>query len=278
MATRQPEVTARHAAQIGVAAVMAHELRAAVRTLDVQHLRQSIPTLSDLVAALTARYGAAAATLAVRHYSESRAAAGVTGRFTPRPADPAPRAQVDAMVSWATQPLWTPEKPAVPPAEGRVAPSAPSSPTPTAPTPEKALEVAEKNLVAGAERLVLNQGRTTTVENVQRDRKARAWAREVRPGCCSFCALNASRGAVYRTEDTAGRNANARFTGSGQFKFHNDCHCTVVPVFGAFEMSATAREAEAIYKNRGHGDALNAFRRAWEDRNRPEGFTPRIPR
>jgi hypothetical protein len=278
MATSQSEVTARHAAQIGVAAVMAHELRAAVRTVDVQHLRQSIPTLSELVAALTTRYGAASATLAVRHYNESRAAAGVTGRFTPHPADPPPRAQVDAMVSWATQPLWTPQKPAEKPPESRVAPSAPSSPTPTAPTPERALQVAEKNLVAGAERLVLNQARETTVENVQRDRKARAWAREVRPGCCAFCALNASRGAVYKTRDSAGADINSKFTGSGQFKFHNDCHCDVVPVFGAFEMSATAREAKAVYENRGDGDALNAFRRSWEDRNRPEGFKPRKPR
>jgi hypothetical protein len=71
--------------------------------------------------------------------------------------------------------------------------------------------------------------------------QARAWARETRGDCCYFCALMAARGAVYKSEGAAGGDANARFTGEGAFKFHNNCHCVAVPVFGVYEKPADAR-------------------------------------
>jgi len=272
------QVADHHAAQVGLGVVVAHELRSAVSSMRLrtpQEAQAAFPQLVQLVQAVTRRHGSAASTLAVRRYGQVRRAAGVRTSFTPRPADPAPLPQVQALVGWATKPLTSPETPAVAPQT--LTPG--TSPTVTSETAtEAAQQTLEDRLIVGTERLVLNQGRETTVENVQRDRQARAWAREVRPGCCAFCALMASRGPAYRSQDTAGGNANIRFTGGGKFKFHNNCYCDVVPVFGAYEMTATAREAEAIYKNRGQGDALNAFRRAWEDRNRPDGFTPRIPR
>ena len=58
----------------------------------------------------------------------------------------------------------------------------------------------------------------------------------------------ATRGAVYKSAGTAGQDANSRFTGDGEAKFHNNCHCTISPVFGAFEPSAHVRQWQADWQ------------------------------
>jgi hypothetical protein len=238
--------------QAAVAAEVASELRDGFKRVAPGDVQAAMPSLIALVAQVTRKYGAALSTHAVRDYVAARAAAGVRGGFRPVPADPAPLPQVSAMTGWATRDLRV--------VEPQTAPTTPVPPS------EEVIQAAERDLVAGAERLVLNQARLTTVENVQRDREARGWAREVRPECCYFCALMASRGAVYKSADTAGRDANQRFTGTGRFKFHNNCSCVAVPIFGTYELSDTAKAAAAAYKNRGKGDPMNAYRKVWEAR------------
>jgi hypothetical protein len=244
-----PSDATTRAVQAAVAVDVASEIRDGFKRVAPGDVQAAMPSLIALVAQVTRKYGAALSTHAVRDYAAARAAAGVRGGFRPVPAEPAPLPQVSAMTGWATRDL-------------RVV-TPPNAPVPPS---EEVIQAAERDLVAGAERLVLNQARLTTVENVQRDREARGWAREVRPECCYFCALMASRGAVYKSADTAGRDANQRFTGSGRFKFHNNCHCTAVPVFGTYELSDTAKAAAAAYKNRGKGDPMNAYRKIWEAR------------
>ncbi|MCY0962600.1 hypothetical protein [Streptomyces sp. H27-H5] len=61
------------------------------------------------------------------------------------------------------------------------------------------------------------------------------------------------------------------FTGSASVvKFHDNCHCTIVPVFRGqrFELSDHAREWDRLYREyaQGHsGDQLRLFRRALAD-------------
>jgi hypothetical protein len=199
--------------------------------LDVRALKKTLPVFTAATASLVHRYGNASAAVAADYYDAARAAAGVTGTYTVVAAQPAPFGQVKASVSWATKNLWTPE-PDVGPA---------------------------KVLVKGAaERLVLDTGRHTVIGAVQNDPRARGWARVTKPGCCYFCAMLASRGAVYRSQQTA------------SFEAHDHDRCMAEPVFGAYEMTAAARDWQALWQSSTKGtsgaDAVRAFRAAYESR------------
>lgn len=176
--------------------------------------------------ALLTRFSLASSTLAARDYNQRRAAAGVGSNFTVRPASPPTVDHFSKTLDYVY-----------------------ADPRAT-----------EDRMVAAFTRLALQGGRQTVVDAVQEDRQARGWARETRGDCCYFCAMLASRGAVYKNEHTAGREANAKFTGAGEFKFHNNCHCVAVPVFGAFEKTAEAR----------------AWTRQWHDLRRDLGRSPSL--
>ena len=245
-----PASSSAQAAQTGLVIALGYDLERAFNTLDLSSLQDSLPRFFALIAALVHRYGSASATLAARYYTAERAAAKVSAPFRVAPAPLPPMEQIGASVGWATMPLR---------ADGDLA-------------------TTESNVRGVADRLVLDVGRRTLVDAVQRDRQAKGWARVTRPGACSFCRLLATRGAVYKTESTAGRDANARFAGEGEFKFHNHCHCYVEPVFGTYEMTAQARDDLALYKEvtkgRSGADARAAFRQAVEGRT-PTGTTGR---
>jgi len=71
--------------------------------------------------------------------------------------------------------------------------------------------------VSGAvTRHVLDGGRETLLASVRRDRRARGWARVTSAEPCEFCAMLASRGAVYRET-------------SGPFQSHDHCACGLEP-------------------------------------------------
>lgn len=119
-----------------------------------------------------------------------------------------------------------------------------------------------------AVRLALAGGRDTVLESVKADPKALGWYRVTDGAPCAFCALLASRGVVekstlYRSEHSFDAS-NARFTGAGAAKVHNDCSCTMAPAFSRTQpLPATSHKAAEIYANRGDGPALAAFRKAW---------------
>lgn len=66
---------------------------------------------------------------------------------------------------------------------------------------------------------VANAGRNTIIENARRDPLEVRYARHASANACAFCAVLATRQAVYRSEDSAGIQA------------HRDCHCIAVPVW-----------------------------------------------
>lgn len=180
------------------------------------------------VAAIIRRYASAASALAVRQYQQERRAASIKQPFTPRPQLPT-MAQLGSATDWTLGTLY---------GNGGTR------------------ESAEANLITASERLVLNAHRDTIVANVEKDRQARAWARETSPGCCWWCSMLATRGAVYSSAAAAGKAApkdgqmptgldetGAEFVN----RFHNNCRCRVVPVFGAFEPTAHVREWQALW-------------------------------
>jgi hypothetical protein len=198
--------------------------------IDLNNLNGTLPEYQHTVAGLVRKFGQSSGVLAADFYRTQRAAVGVAGKFTPTPADPAGLQQVRTSLSWATRGLWTP---------------APDLP-------------AVKTLTNGAaQKMVVDTGRNTLIQAIEEDRKARGWAREPRPTCCYFCAMLATRGAVYRSEQTA------------SFEAHDHDRCVPVPLFADhYEPPAYVREWGQVWgdSTRGHSGkaARNAFRVALE--------------
>ena len=124
-------------------------------------------------------------------------------------------------------------------------------------------------------RMVLDGGRATVLSNVEADGGCIGWARQARSGCCAFCAMLASRGAVYKTRDRA---ATKGFVGASESaedrKYHAHCDCQAVPIYSTGQaLPPNSGEFKDLWaqSTRGYraGDKLNAFRRAFEGRALP---------
>ncbi|OZV74777.1 hypothetical protein CA850_29815 [Micromonospora echinospora] len=88
----------------------------------------------------------------------------------------------------------------------------------------QALAAAEVKAAGAAYRHTANGGRGTIKGTAYRDAKAIGWARVSDGRPCDFCAMLASRGAVYESATTAG------LTDDGD-RYHDNCGCFVVPVY-----------------------------------------------
>lgn len=199
-----------------------------------------------------ARYGDMSASLAAEFYDAQRVDADAEDAFTVPLPDSPPVDQTETVLRWATHDVW--------PRDGE----AEMGREPLA----SRLAVAERRTEAVAQKLVADQGRETVRRAVREDRQAVGYARAAALGACAFCRLMASRGAVYATAQSAGREANERFSGDASVaKFHDNCHCAIIPVFRGqrFELSAHAQEWDRLYREYAApypGDQLRRFRRA----------------
>ncbi|MER7053483.1 hypothetical protein [Streptomyces sp. NPDC000351] len=242
------------AAQLGLTTLLLRDLRGLRRLINPSRLQATVPSWIEAVAAIVARYSEVSATLAADFYDGERESAEVAGAFTVPLADPPPDAQVDASMRWATKDVWE---------------RAPQAATAVQVEPlDVRLDTAFDKAGMATQKLVADVGRETVRQAVRQDRQAVAYARVAALGACSFCKLMASRGSVYATAETAGRDANDRFSGDASVvKFHNNCHCGILPVFRGqrFELSPHAARWDEIYREyaQGHpGDQLRLFRRA----------------
>ncbi|HEY9353178.1 MAG TPA: hypothetical protein VIP28_08010 [Nocardioides sp.] len=164
------------------------------RTLDPDDLAGMQRSLSEALPELVATYGTAAASLAADWYDELRDAAGPSGRtFRAVPAELPDIGRTDALAGWATS------------------------------TTDRGLVLSR--LSGGLQRIVANADRGTVEGSVRSDPADARWARHASANACAFCALLATRGAVYHSEKSAGLGA----------KYHDHCHCVAVPVWGAEE-------------------------------------------
>jgi len=246
-------------AQRGLSRLLLQDVRRLRRLIVPARLQTSVPDWIVAMNALVAQYGQTSAALAADFYDAERAAAGVSGTFTVPVPDPPPDEQVDSSLRWATKDLWPRDE-----AAASVAQLEPM---------DVRLEQAEKKAEGAAQKIVADQGRDALRESVRQDRGAVAYARAAALGGCSFCKLMASRGAVYKNAQTAGRDANDKFSGEASVvKFHDNCHCAIIPVFRGqrFELSPHAAEWDRLYQEHaaGHpGDQLRLFRRALAERD-----------
>lgn len=137
---------------------------------------------------LARSYGEVSGTAAADFYEAARADSAATGRFTARLASNTAAQVALRQVGWATTPLF----------EG---------------DPGSAL--ARMGNVVDASSLQV--GRDTVIANSGRDKSSPRWARIPVGKTCAFCVMLGSRGAVYRSADTAGKD------------FHAACDCQPVP-------------------------------------------------
>lgn len=118
--------------------------------------------------------------------------------------------------------------------------------------------------VSGAgRRLVLAGARASVEETVRRSTQIVGYQRKTSGSPCAFCAMLASRGAVYKTERTAGEG----------HQYHDRCSCTAEPLYsrqqaGPVPFAAEWAQAKRIARDEGIRSDV-AFRRLVEGRNAP---------
>jgi hypothetical protein len=127
------------------------------------------------------------------------------------------------------------------------------------PDPAVTMQAAQVNSTGAAVRQSLKGARNVTANVVKFDRRVLGYARYTDTNPCHFCALLASRGAVYSKESFA--EADASFTSNPKAvevprdyvrisKVHNNCRCTLRPVYSkSQEFDADAKHYRQQWKN-----------------------------
>lgn len=148
--------------------------------------------LMDVLPALVADYGDAAATVSAEWYDEYREDRDVPGRFradVPNVVD----LGAEALAGWGTDLV----------------------------TPKGAdWDAALSQVQGGVQKRIATAGRDTITNAVFLDPEGRGWQREARSGGCGFCQMLAGRATLYRERTTA------------DFGAHDWCNCLAVPAFG----------------------------------------------
>lgn len=130
----------------------------------------------------------------------------------------------------------------------------------------QAKDTTARKIAASTVRHVQNGGRQTLIDASQKDRVSLGYVRVTRDKPCFFCAMLASRGLVF-AEDSFDAS-DPRFTGDGTAKVHDECQCTMKPVYHRENdpMLQSTQKFTSMWEDwgAGGGDALLRFRRGYE--------------
>lgn len=186
------------------------ELVAFWQSLDTDNAVGAASDMREFVPDLIDTYAPMSAEIAATFYDDSRAKADVkAGFFASIFTRPNPKLQ--DMIGWAVAPLFrTATRDEAPHVGGSLV---------TVPAPDPTLALSR--LSSGVQLEVADAARETIERNADDDPEIARFARHASANACAFCALMATRGAVYRTAASAG-NGN---------KYHANCHCVAYPVF-----------------------------------------------
>lgn len=138
-------------------------------------------------------------------------------------------------------------------------------------TPEQASRMALRDVSGAAGRHVLDGAREVVVALTEADDRAIGWARVTDGDPCAFCAMLASRGAVFSSKSVAERTTRRSKRGPGE-KYHDGCGCVGAPVFDPdAPLPGRGDEFAALWDTVAAGlpprEARKAFRRAVEGRS-----------
>lgn len=177
------------------------ELLAFWQSLDTEDAAGSAEALRQFLPDLVDSYLPVAAEVGAVFYDEARDQAGVAGAFAATPVGAANAGRIQATISWGVAPLFR------------------SDPITERPAPDP--DLALSRLSGATQREVAEGARQTVVDSVEKDPAKPRFARHASANACTFCRLVATRGAVYRSAASAGDG----------HKYHDNCHCVVVPVW-----------------------------------------------
>ncbi|MFK0294493.1 hypothetical protein ACIQU6_29050 [Streptomyces sp. NPDC090442] len=112
---------------------------------------------------------------------------------------------------------------------------------------------------------ILRPGRSVIADGIDRDRRCIGWRRVCSGSACSFCAMLASRGAVYRDRRSATGSRKGTGRGGRGAGVHRACQCQMEPVYSRRSRpTPQERHYDAVWREAG-GDPLQ-FRRLIEGR------------
>jgi hypothetical protein len=234
-----------YSSQAFLAAASVRDILTVWSQLNQQDVRSSWPALRTALSALIQNRYSQAAALGTTYYQQARQAAGVPGvadLAAPEvPGDDLIGATLDATGPYGML--------------GRIKAG------------QQVTQAAQNSgvIMAGAgQRLITNGARQAVLQSVSADKRAVAWMRVTSANPCSFCSLLASRGAVYRSEASAG------------FEAHSHCMCVAAPVFSHADAQATRnnplyQQYKQATKGTSGQDAMNAWRRYWDGQQNRDG-------
>lgn len=261
MAT-QADVEAYQSAIGGLSTVAFSRVKALLLALDDPNPIAFRDALLRTYPELMAPYLAGAAEVAAEWYTQLRAGSSLGGSFVVRLPDGVPSEQLEAGLRYALSPLFQ---------------------------PERFIGSDILTMLAGfSQRMIADAGRDTIVSSVRADSPRVFYMRVPQPGCCAFCGLMASRGAVYRSEESAGavvgrgvdpaetvgkrggqgRGVKVRGLQSKGDRFHDFCRCVVAPGFPGEDDSFLA-ETAAKYSEM-YSDSVGLKQSDYSRRN-PDG-------
>ena len=213
------------------------DVELAWRLFDPADVAASWEVLTPVLRAVVAAGRSTASGLGVGYYGRFRTAEGAAQPFLVPPAQPLPAEQVATSLEVTGRAGYLRAVGA-----GQ--------------TPAMASAQALSATAGAVTRLVLDADRSVIVSASLADPEADGWARVTSGRACAFCAMLASRGPVYVSEE------------SGGFEAHDHCGCTVEPVMdrGAYEWAPSSQRYSDLWAESTSGlsgaDARRAFRRA----------------
>jgi hypothetical protein len=189
------------------------DLAAFWRSLNKSNIAAARDALTVYLHSLTVTYGRPSALIAARFYDDLRAASpNAAGKFRAVMAPGPDKDTIEGTVRWAVGSL-------------------------TGDSPDEF--AAFDRLAGAAQRYITNQGRDTIALSSSRDPSAGGWARVPgfsKSGTCGFCTILASRGAVYRSAETAGDGAS----------YHDNCTCVPTQIWDGDDLPA-GYDPDALY-------------------------------
>lgn len=116
--------------------------------------------------------------------------------------------------------------------------------------PTVAMTHARRQVEGATQRLVAEGGRATVDATVRADDRALGWARITGPDPCEFCALLASRGAIYASQEVAlgaGMGDRVRGDRTDGMAYHDHCQCASEPSYGDWTPPPSTERWDEIY-------------------------------
>ncbi|MEV8056578.1 hypothetical protein AB0P37_08625 [Streptomyces antimycoticus] len=129
------------------------------------------------------------------------------------------------------------------------------------------LASAGRGAANAADREAIRSGRDLVDQASKRDRRVVGWARVTDGDPCHFCSMLASRGAIYRSQFSAATTSDGDprpDDPEGLKRYHDGCHCQVVPVYSRNDhFTPEARRLAREWRDVTRGTSGDESRRVW---------------